>query len=523
MSYTKTIKIRVCANKTNYRKLDSLVFSVNFIWNYLVDEHERELRSTGVWNDYRLPQVDKDGSPRRDKYYNIWSGPGKKAASLMPPSRSFKTSRGLDKNFFGFLGMSGYDIELLLRNQKEIDVKVTEALGLQGLSGVIGEIAAEYGTRLAKVTEMMTKRNTKKTTNTKKNNKKHFKINNIENWILRRKLVTQKDLDVSGAESYLTEDYQYIFQPNYNNIKGDSFSRKNEQSLKGGWIPFKAADYKIVDGKHIKIAHHEFSIMEDLNERILKYGVDFKVGAGSFNRDSQGRWWINISVTYTKKNKPVFDEFPVNTVGIDSGFHDTLNLSDGNKFSVPLDALKEIDRKIAAIQKSIGQKARLAKNETFYVSKKDKRIAKLQQKAVNIKKDFINKVAIRLVKDYDGVVFGSLNLKGIQRTHGKSVRYHAIAEIKAQLLLKGIEFQKFIEDINEAKTTITCSSCESPTGPYGRAGLGIREWTCKCCGVTHDRDTNAAQNILEKAVRKKQGENWPSPSNKNLVNLEDSM
>ena len=51
------------------------------------------------------------------------------------------------------------------------------------------------------------------------------------------------------------------------------------------------------------------------------------------------------------------------------------------------------------------------------------------------------------------------------------------------------------EDVNEANTTVTCSECNTRTGPTGLEGWRIREWRCEC-GVTHDRDINAAKNIL---------------------------
>jgi transposase len=53
------------------------------------------------------------------------------------------------------------------------------------------------------------------------------------------------------------------------------------------------------------------------------------------------------------------------------------------------------------------------------------------------------------------------------------------------------------EVINESYTTQTCSCCgDRQSSPKGRAGLGIRAWTCVACGTSHDRDINAAKNIL---------------------------
>lgn len=52
------------------------------------------------------------------------------------------------------------------------------------------------------------------------------------------------------------------------------------------------------------------------------------------------------------------------------------------------------------------------------------------------------------------------------------------------------------KEVSEAYTTRTCSECGSISGPQGREGLGIREWTCDDCGTVHNRDANAARNIL---------------------------
>jgi transposase len=60
------------------------------------------------------------------------------------------------------------------------------------------------------------------------------------------------------------------------------------------------------------------------------------------------------------------------------------------------------------------------------------------------------------------------------------------------------------EEVNEAFSTQTCSSCGSlpKSRPKGIAGLGIREWTCMQCGTAHDRDVNAAKNILAAGHRR---------------------
>ncbi|MDP3362561.1 MAG: transposase [Methylobacter sp.] len=70
--------------------------------------------------------------------------------------------------------------------------------------------------------------------------------------------------------------------------------------------------------------------------------------------------------------------------------------------------------------------------------------------------------------------------------------------LKSQLEYKSIATQGVFIEVNEAYSTQACSCCGSisANSPKGRAGLGIREWGCPDCGTRHDRDINAAKNIL---------------------------
>ena len=70
------------------------------------------------------------------------------------------------------------------------------------------------------------------------------------------------------------------------------------------------------------------------------------------------------------------------------------------------------------------------------------------------------------------------------------------SQLKTMLEYKCNYANVVFEVVNESYTTVTCSSCQSRTGPQGLSGLRIREWTCTKCGVKHDRDVNAAKNIL---------------------------
>ena len=97
------------------------------------------------------------------------------------------------------------------------------------------------------------------------------------------------------------------------------------------------------------------------------------------------------------------------------------------------------------------------------------------------------------------IISGRMSAKKLAKTNlAKSIYDAGWSQLKNQIQYKAIARGVIFEVIDEAYTTQTCSCCGaiSPNSPKGRAGLGIREWTCVECGVLHDRDVNAARNIL---------------------------
>jgi putative transposase len=107
------------------------------------------------------------------------------------------------------------------------------------------------------------------------------------------------------------------------------------------------------------------------------------------------------------------------------------------------------------------------------------------------------------------IAVGDVSASKLARTRlAKSVYDASWSSFRDKLRYKAIAHGALFEEVNESGSTQTCSACgskDSTTRPKGIAGLRIREWTCCRCGVVHDRDTNAAQNILRcgRAPRRK--------------------
>ena len=115
--------------------------------------------------------------------------------------------------------------------------------------------------------------------------------------------------------------------------------------------------------------------------------------------------------------------------------------------------------------------------------------------------DFHHQLAARIVREFDVIAVGNVNAAGLAQTGmAKSVLDAGWSSFRSMLKYKSMATGAWYEEVDERFTTQTCSSCGAlpDSRPKGIAGLGIREWQCSGCGCVHDRDRNAALNILRR-------------------------
>jgi len=242
-----------------------------------------------------------------------------------------------------------------------------------------------------------------------------------------------------------------------------------------GWIPFKASGISYQNGQ-LRYAGHYFGMWDS-------YGLSkYQLKTGSFSQDTRGRWYANICV----ETKAVeIDNPEISTaskaIGIDLGLKDFATMSDGTKIEAQR-LYRESEAKLAIAQRSNNKK----------------RVKAIHTKISNTRKDFLHKLSTQLVKDNAAIFVGNVNASGLAKTKmAKSVLDAGWTAFRTMLKYKCDDAGVWFEEVNEAYSTQTCSCCGSrQNSPKGRAGLRIREWTCGECGITHDRDINAAMNIL---------------------------
>ena len=128
----------------------------------------------------------------------------------------------------------------------------------------------------------------------------------------------------------------------------------------------------------------------------------------------------------------------------------------------------------------------------------NKRRAKaINAKIANARRDQMHKATTKIARENRLIVVGDVNAAQLKQTRiAKSVSDASWTMFRRQLEYKASRHQAIYIEADERFTSVTCSECGSLSGPKGIAGLRIRQWECSDCGTSHDRDVNAAHNIL---------------------------
>ena len=204
-----------------------------------------------------------------------------------------------------------------------------------------------------------------------------------------------------------------------------------------------------------------------------------KVRSGSFSQDACGRWYVNITTDYVDQSVRA----AAGEVGIDLGLKTLAACSDGKKYATA--------RYYRRYERALG----LAQKDG-----KAKRARALHAKIKNSRKDINHKISHEVTRDNKLVVIGNVSSSKLAKTRmAKSVADAGWSQLRTFLKYKAIAREGTYIEVPEHFTSQTCSGCETrspPGSPRGLKGLGIREWVCGVCGAVHDRDVNAALNIL---------------------------
>ncbi|MCP2010428.1 IS605 OrfB family transposase [Duganella sp. HSC-15S17] len=243
-----------------------------------------------------------------------------------------------------------------------------------------------------------------------------------------------------------------------------------------GWVPLKGRELKR-EGDAFRFAGNTFRVFNcrPLPEGKIKDGTNF-------SRDSRGNWFLNIVIEVDVMAANA--RAPVRGVGIDLGLKDFATLSTGEKIEAQR-IYRGMEQALAVAQRA----------------HKKRRVKAIHAKIANCRNDFHHKLSSRLVREFDYIAVGNVSAAGLAKTSmAKSALDAGWSSFRNKLAYKAVKHGAWFVEVNERFTSQTCSNCGALPGsrPKGIAGLGVREWQCSDCGCVHDRDLNAALNILRR-------------------------
>ena len=203
------------------------------------------------------------------------------------------------------------------------------------------------------------------------------------------------------------------------------------------------------------------------------------------------KWFINLTVEIEDVIPKSIEDKDFKAIGIDLGIKHYLALSNGIFVENPKHLIKS-EVKLKKLQKQFSRKTKGSNNHAKF----KKKLNKLHYKVKNQRKDFLHKVALKLVQTYDLIVLEDLRINNMLKNHklAKHIQDASWSNFKTILRYKTIKHGKHYEEVDAKYTSQTCIC-----GASVPKTLKDRVHNCPICGIVEDRDTHSAKIILSRS------------------------
>jgi putative transposase len=211
----------------------------------------------------------------------------------------------------------------------------------------------------------------------------------------------------------------------------------------------------------------------------------------TISKSTTGKYYV--SITCEIEYKPF--EKTGKSVGVDTGIKELAILSDGKVYR-NIKSLKTKLKKIKYGQRQLSKKQKGSQSR----NKQKRKLALVHEQITNIRKDYLHKVSTEIIKNHDIISVEDLAVKNIMKNHCLA---QAMSDVSLGAFYTMLEYKanwndrQFVKIDRFFPSSKKCSSCGWIKQDLT---LSIREWTCESCGEVHDRDINAANNILKQGI-----------------------
>jgi putative transposase len=212
-----------------------------------------------------------------------------------------------------------------------------------------------------------------------------------------------------------------------------------------------------------------------------------KITTVTVSKDTAGRYFLSMLCDDMVEAKPE----AAGRIGIDLGLTHFAILSTGEKIAAP-NTFRKNEVKLAKLQRRLAKKRKGSRNR----AKARLKVARLHANIADARRDFLHKFSTRLINENQVIAIESLAVSNMQKNHSlaKSISDASWSEFVRQLEYKSLWYGRTLIGIDRwYPSSKRCSSCGHTVS---KMPLSVREWTCPECGSIHDRDVNAARNVL---------------------------
>ena len=307
----------------------------------------------------------------------------------------------------------------------------------------------------------------------------------------------------------------------------DAFKRFFNKKLKNGFPRFKRKKY--AQSYTSKAVQNNIQVLDNHHIKLPKLGVvkyrtgrkiTGKIKAVTLRINSQGQYYLSV---LTESENQAFKKTG-KVIGLDLGLSDLIITSDGIKHdTIRFD--KNMQAKLRLHERKLARRLHKAKVEIAFdkhekvlfprtkltqvprYQAERKTVAKLKNRVANQRLDYLHKITTKLVKDYDVIVVEKLNTNGMLKNHhlSRSIANAAWYKLVSLLDYKCKWYGKQLIIVDPKNTSRICSNCGKKNHDFDKLTqqewLNTREWNCPNCQTHHDRDVNAAKNILARGLK----------------------